>query len=157
MYILFHVQGLHRFVDHTASYEEALVEWARKQAACWLGKYVSDKQKEETPWQAWLRSRVEILDPDVTLTQWVAKNGLLDDQIHIKKVARWELVVLRALYAPPFSSVGTHMPKQLCFAAGLRDAPSTGFRSRTCHGPPTPPPNCIPRRGTRSASPRPSR
>ena len=157
MYILFHVQCCHRFVDHTAMYEEALVEWARKQAACWLGKYVSDKQKEETPWQAWLRSRVEILDPDVTLTQWVAKNGLLPDGVHTRKVSRHELIVLRALYAPPVSSVGTHMPKQLCFAAGLRDAPSTGFRSRTCHGPPTPPPNCIPRRGMRSASPRPRR
>ena len=102
MYILFHVQCCHRFVDHTATSEDSLVEWARKQAACWLGKCVSDKQKEETPWQAWLRSRVEILDPDVTLTQWVAKNGLLPDGVHTRKVSRWELIVLRALYAPLF-------------------------------------------------------
>ena len=157
MYILFHVQGAHRFVDHTAMHEEALVEWARKQAACWLGKYVSDKQKEETPWQAWLRSRVEILDPDVTLTQWVAKNGLLPDGVHTRKVSRHELIVLRALYAPPVSSVGTHMPKQLCFAAGLRGAPSTGFWPRTCPSRRRRRENCIPRRGMRSTSPRPRR
>ena len=157
MYILFHVQCLHRFVDHTASYEESLVDWARKQAACWLLAYVSDKQEEETPWQAWLRSRVDLLDTSLTFTQWVAANGLLPNGVHTRKVSRFELILLRHLYAPLFSSVGTHMPKKLCFAAGLRGAPSTGFRPRTCHRPPTTREDCIPRRGIRSASPRPCR
>ena len=102
MYILFHVQGDHRFVDHTASYEEALVLWARKQAACWLQAYVSDKQEEETPWQAWLRSRVAELDTSLTFTQWVAANGLLPDGVHTRKVSRFELIVLRHLHAPLF-------------------------------------------------------